>query len=201
MVHSERKCLWRQQDRRVCSADLTAALEKWGKGCEVCRCQWFKKLEAHDCVILPSSWKQIPPRAAFPTAMEVGEWEWAGGGEKRDLPIVDLAYMLDILHLCLHKIYTLILPSNFAAGRRMHPCQLHMTAEKDALVSKSTDLAPREEHADSYRLHLLPLDLGELFFPFSFPPPPPAPTHASSQTTEGCLPAVTLISWDPMWAA
>ena len=64
-------------------------------------------------------------------------------GEKRGLPIVDLAYMLDILHLCLHKIYTLILPSSFAAGRRMRPCQLHMTAGKDALVSKSAENSPQ----------------------------------------------------------
>lgn len=51
--------------------------------------------------------------------------------------------MLDILHLCLHKIYTLILPSSFAAGRRMRPCQLHMTAGKDALVSKSAENSPQ----------------------------------------------------------
>lgn len=77
-----------------------------------------------------------------------GGWRGKGrgvlsSGEKRRLPIVDLACVLDILHLCLHKIYTLTLPSSFAAGRRMHSCQLHMSAGRDALVSKSPESSPQ----------------------------------------------------------
>lgn len=45
-----------QQDRVCWWADLTGSGEVGEEAVRSCRCQWFKKLEAHDCVILPSSW-------------------------------------------------------------------------------------------------------------------------------------------------
>ena len=139
MVHSERKCFCKQQDQCVCLADLIETQEKWGKGREACRCQRFKKRWASWLRDPSELMKRVPPRVPH-------FWRQGGlsSGEKRVLPVVDLAWVLDIVQLYFHKIYTfLVLRPSYEAGRRMHPCQLHMAAWRDSLVSKSTENSPQ----------------------------------------------------------
>lgn len=110
-----------------------------GEGCEVCRCQCFKKCSA--------SWLRDPSELMKRGPPRVLHFSRQGGlssGEKRVLPVVDLAWVLDILHLYFHKIYTfLVLRPSYEAGRRTHLCQLHVTAWRDSLVSKSTENSPQ----------------------------------------------------------
>lgn len=140
MVHSERKCFCKQQDQCACLADLIETQEKWGKVVKSVGVNVLKNVEPHDCVFLPSSWS----RDRRECCISHGKEDWVLV-RREFCQLSTGCQVLDILQLYFHKIHTfLVLRPSYEAGRRTtRPCQLHVTAWRDSLVSKSTENSPQ----------------------------------------------------------